>query len=619
MNTSSEQLFQSAAIAFREKRFAECEALCRQLSAANPAHVGAKVLLSNIVGRNGDAIQAHQLLREALNVDPNCFEALIGLGMLAASEGDPREAIELCSRATSIRPNFGLAHYHLGRSYLRVGLYAEAAASLRTALSLAPNDPGARHHLGVALKGMGRTREAEDCFRAVIALKPDSPASVFELGHLLFLDGDLAGASACYRRAAELTPNSATSFLWLGQALMLESNLVEAEAALQKAIDLDPDLNEAQITLARLLYQSGRFDEALAYLEKSLSLDPERPDAYCVIAAGRRFTQGDRPMVQKMLDILEHGHLATGDLQVLNYALGKALDDLGDYEQAFIHYREANCLAQEHLVHAGDAFDAERMRANVDRTITRFTPAYADQCKGLGLDSDKPIFIVGMPRSGTTLLEQIVSSHSEIGAAGELGTWRDLIAGTFRSFESIPGREDIVSQAAPFLDRLDQIAPGARMVTEKTPLNYMILGPILTMFPNSHILHCRRNPIDTCLSNYMTPFSIGPDYAHDLDALVFVYKQYLRIMDHWRRILPKDRLLEVDYEAIVADREPVLRTILAFLGLEWDEACMHHERNKHAISTPSIWQARQPVFSRSVERWRRYEPWIGPLAELHEL
>ena len=205
-----------------------------------------------------------------------------------------------------------------------------------------------------------------------------------------------------------------------------------------------------------------------------------------------------------------------------------------------------------------------------------------------------------------------------LGGAGELGTWTALTAAEFQSGRRIPSKREAAQIAEEFLKRLNAAGPGSRFITEKTPQNYLILGPIFGLFPNAHIIHCKRNPIDTCLSIYTTLFMSGPEYAHDPEDLASVYEDYQRLMAHWRSILPPSRFMEVQYEEFVEDRQPILRQILKFLGLDWDDSCLAHEQNSHAISTPSVWQARQPIYKSSVGRWRRYEPWLGPLLRLND-
>ncbi len=575
-------------------------------------------MLSNLAAVRGDKEHSAQLLKQALELDPNNFQALLGLANLALIDGDADQAIDLCKRAMKVRPDLGSPHFHLGRCFLNALRYEEAAASLERALSFDPNMAPIHHHLGLAYQQLGRGQDAAKEFQKAISLDPKNPGSHAELGNLLLAVGNLEGAIASYRRAAALAPGSARSALYLGKALVEERKFSEAEISLRRALELEPGLREARVLLGRMLQQLGKFSEAERVLEQETNTEQGSSDALYVKITGKTVTEADRPIVQEMQARADSGKLGHGEQRMLHYALGKAYDDLAEYERAMANYDLANKLSQERLNATGRRFNAAAVRAQVDATIAKFGPKFVQESEGLGVQSDRPVFIVGMPRSGTTLLEQIVSSHPEVSAAGELGGWPAMTNGPFQTAKTVPGIKEVQAIASEFLERLERASEPARFTTEKSPQNYMVLGPILAAFPNAHILHCRRNALDTCLSIYTTSFMSGPDFAHDRMALVTAYREYSRLMEHWRKVLPADRLLEIDYEGLVEDRETVIRRILEFLGLPWDEACMYHERNEHAISTPSLWQARQPVFNRSVGRWRNYERWLGPLSELHK-
>lgn len=551
--------------------------------------------------------EAERLLREVLAADPRSLHALMALAGLLLALGRLAEAAELAERAIRLNPGLGPPHFHLGQCLLRQSRFEEAAEELEIAARISPNIASIQHVLGLALSGAGRAQLAEGHFRRAIALDPAAAPAYAELGQLLMAKGDQEGAIESFRRAAELQPNSARGQFLLGRALIESEKFAEGEVHLRKATQADPAFADAYVLLARAQQQQGRFAEADAILRQLGARTEDEIQGFYLRVTNRPVTEQDRPMlerVERSADSLEPGARRS-----VAYGLGKAFDDLGEFERAMRHFDVANRLSQERLNSLGRVFDADALSRYVDKAISRWSARDLRDARTGGDPSEKPVFIVGMARSGTTLLEQIVSSHPDARAAGELGTWTALHSTEF----------DARREAAELLAKLDALAPDAARVTIKTPQNYLIVGPILAVFPNCRIVHCRRNPIDTCLSIYATSFMSGPEFAHDRASLAAAYRQYLRIMEHWREIVPPDRLMDVDYERIVTDREPILRAVLAFLGLEWDAAVMHHEANEHAISTPSLWQARQPIFDRSVGRWRHYEPWLGPILELNNL
>ena len=228
----------------------------------------------------------------------------------------------------------------------------------------------------------------------------------------------------------------------------------------------------------------------------------------------------------------------------------------------------------------------------------------------------QPVFILGMPRSGTTLVEQILSSHPHVAAGGELPFWSKVSRSRGSSANELSDALGLAKSAEDYRVLLAELGPGARRVTDKWPLNFEQIGLILTGLPDARIIHCRRHPVDTCLSMFFQNFWEGNEFAWDRGDLVFFYRQYERLMAHWRRVLPPDQLLELDYEKLIANREAETRRVLAFVGLDRDDACLAHERNTRVVKTASVWQARQPIYTTSVERWRRYEPWLGELRAL---
>lgn len=295
----------------------------------------------------------------------------------------------------------------------------------------------------------------------------------------------------------------------------------------------------------------------------------------------------------------------------LHFAIGKLLDDTGQYREAMRHFDLGNSIR-----HRNTRFDRARLVDVIDRLIARYSAAFFEANREFGLADETPLFIVGMPRSGTTLVEQIVSSHPSVAAGEELFFWSNRAAqrGVAEATALTPaaGRQ----LAAEYISLLRRIGPSTARVTDKQTFNFQQLGLIHLLLPNARIIHCRRDPIDTCLSMYFTLFKGRMPFISDKGDLAFAYQQYSRITEHWQSVLPADCFLEVDYEKLVADREAVTRRLIDFCGLDWHKDCLRPERNERTVTTASLWQARQPVFTTSVARWRRYAPWLGELRSL---
>jgi tetratricopeptide (TPR) repeat protein len=357
----------------------------------------------------------------------------------------------------------------------------------------------------------------------------------------------------------------------------------EAEASLRKALEIKPDLFEAKYGLAQIRKVKAD-DENLAAL----------------ISAAEAARNGAAPLSGK-------------DAIFMHFALGKSYGDIGDYDKAFPHFIEG-C----NLKRAKSSYHPDETARYFVSIMRNFGAETIDKLRGGGDTSHLPIFILGMPRSGTTLTEQIIASHPEVHGAGELPDLmviaeREIATATFPDNVGLLDQASLTARGAEYVTGLKRRAPGARYITDKMPGNFQAVGLIHLMLPNAKIIHVNRNPVDTCLSCFTTLFKYGHEYSYDLAELGRYYADYARLMEHWRRVLPAGAFLDVHYEDIVADQEGQSRRILEYCGLEWNDACLDFHKNKRAVSTASVSQVRQPIYKSSVERWRPYEKFMGPL------
>ncbi len=522
--------------------------------------------------------------------------------------GRQSDAIAALLTAVRLAPDSPRANYNLGVGCLKGGRTRQAIASLRQAINLNADFGPAHFQLGVALQDQGHDEDAIEAFRNAISLGANQREAHARLGDLLVARGDMAGAADAYRRAAG---DTAAGRMYRARALMAEEKYVEAEVSIRQALALDRSNGEFEWVLGNILVIQGRFDEAVPHLDRAIELAPLAVGAYTSRVMARRLTEADRPLVERMVSVLNTAPLADIFRMKLEYAVGKGLDDLGDYAAAIEHFDKANRLDKRLA-----SYDHARQTAWMDVLIGRYTPDYFARHAHLGVQDETPIFIVGMPRSGTTLVEQIVSSHPLVAGGGELKFW--VNRGEAWEQAGAPELDAVTVQglADDYRAELRRVAPDAVRITDKLPHNFMWLGLIHSVFPRARIIHCRRDAVDTCLSIYFTQFLTRMAFANDRSDLVHEYRQYARLVAHWRTVLPADRLLDVDYETLVADREAGSRRLIAFCGLDWDAACLRPEDNRRIVKTASVWQARQPVYRTSVARWRNYEPWLGELREL---
>jgi tetratricopeptide (TPR) repeat protein len=605
---------QAAGEAHVAGRLAEALELARNVLEAEPNHIQAHLLMGVLAGKTGRNELALEHLNFVANAEPDRIEALFWLSIVHRRTKEYSKATELAERAVRLRREDAHLQNNLGLCYLDQSRLEEAVEAFQRSAALRPDFAPIHHNLGTAHYMLGRDLAAASAFDRALAIAPRSVDSLLSLGQTMISMTNPSQAVACARKALAIDPNSASGRLLLASALAEEGRTAESEVEVRKAISLKSDDAKSHALLGLRLQSVGRFDEANEHLRRSMALEPRQGFAYFAFVHNNRVTEADRPMLDHMQSLVAAAVLPPREEAFLFYGLGRAQEMLGDYAEAIQNFDEANRLSRQ-LKFGNSKFDREDYRASYDELIRTFSPDTMKGLAGRGNPSDLPVIIVGMMRSGTTLAEQILSSHPQIGAAGEQRFWpisRSAVFGGGARFDLAV----LDRKAAQYIEALKLMAPGRPHVTDKMPVNFEILGPLHIGLPNARIIHMRRHPVDTCISIYTTPNRVPITYAYDRDNIVFAYEQYARLMEHWRAVLPPERFLEVRYEDLVEDREREARRMLEFLRLPWSDALLHHEKTERSVLTPSLWQVRQPIYRSSLERWRRYEPWLGAFARL---
>ena len=639
------RIFQQAVACHQAGRLPQAQTLYRRALKLHPRHADATRLLGALEYQRGRLTQAERLIREALAIQPEFPEAYSGLGVVLQAQGNIPEAIECLQRAVALKPEFFEAHSNLGLALQAQGKGEQAIACHQRAIALNSNYPDAYNNLGVALRDSQRPEEAVTAYRRAIALKPDyaeahnnlgvalkdlnrldEAAAYYQkaitlrvdyaeaytnLGMVQKAQGKPVEAVASYRRALALRPELVEAYTNLAGALKDLRQFEEAIACYKKAIALKPDCAEAYTGLGSFLRESGKLEEAVAYHERAFTLKPDCADAYRMWAHCKKCTADDLPIAARVEALLAKSDASEKQQCALHYALGKIYDDLKQYDQAFLHYHRANQIDSVNF-----PFDRAQHSAMIDGLIQTFTPEFFERYRSFGSSSDVPMLVMGMMRSGTTLVEQIISSHPRVYGAGELSVCEQAAALLKPDVPQALTQEKLRSLAEGYVNFLRVFSPDAPHIIDKLPSNFLNLGFFHLLFPQGRMIHCRRHPVDTCLSIYFHKFGGYHPYAYDLENLAFYYQEYLRLMQHWRRVLPPTVFMEVQYEELVADQEAVSRRLIAFCGLEWDDRCLEFYKNERPVSTASSWQVRQPIYKSSTARWKRYEPHLGPLAQL---
>ena len=547
---------------------------------------------------------------------PQQVAALLALATRFLSAGRPSDAIAPLRDAALLQPSNPIIQHDLGLACLEVGRVPDAVAAMRRAVADDPGYADAHFRLGIALEKLGNINGALSAYDRATKLLPSLAEAWFRSGALAYILGHREQAIGCFRRAAITGDRNSFGRLGKARALLIEDRNEEAEQVFRETLVADPRNAMAYDLLGNLLSEIGRFDEARACFERAIAIAPPLAGSYYELVRCRPVTSDDDCLLQGMQAALATPGLEAGQRLRLHLAIGKAAEDLGDYGLAMQHFDAADVVRR-----GSGSFDSATFSIEIDQLISRCTPEWVGQACELGSSDATPVLILGMPRSGTTLVEQIVSAHPEVRGGGELHFWNQRGAEWHRSVADGNDRlfvdgEFLAKAVADYLGVLRAIAPTAARVTDKMPFNFLWAGLIHVAFPRAIIIHCRRAAIDTALSIHQTHFRPGLAFPTGGAELVAYFRDYQRLIDHWRSVLPEDRFIEVDYEDLTRAPEPVIRRIIAACGLAWNDACLRPESNPRAVNTPSKWQARQPIYRTSVARWRRYEPWLGPLRAL---
>jgi len=658
----------------------QAERLCQQVLAAWPGHADALHLLGVIAHAYGNLDVALDYLRQACAAPrapaayhSNLAEMCRQKGLLAEGEAAGRRAVALDAA-------FAAGWNNLGIILQEAGKLEESLSCLERVAGLCPDMAEAENNLGNTLKRLGRLDEARRHYDAALALNPDYPEAYSNLANLLTELGDLEGARRAAGRAIDLNPACADAYVNLAAAetadgrhaealrrldavlgfapghagalgaradcLRRLERLEEAEASARRAVAAAPASGGAHASLAgclqalgrgaealaayeraaalpavapeaaltgmaRLLTETGRPAEALAALDRALTVNPVHATAWFARAELKTYGPAD-PDIAAMEALLADGRVqGRADRMALHFALGKAWLDAGDAGRAFGHLAEGNRMKR-----ATFAFDVAAVEGWIASVAESFDADTLARLAGTGAGSELPVFVIGMPRSGTTLVEQILASHPEVHGAGELTAVQRLAEETLQPY---PGTVPSLDGAALaglgrcYLERVGPLAQGRARLVDKMPANFVHAGLIRLMLPGARIIHCRRDPVDTCLSCYTKLFSEEQAFAYDLAELGRFYRAYENLMAHWRAVLPAGCFLEVAYEDVVADLEVEARRLVAFCGLEWEARCLAFHENRRPVRTASAVQVRKPVYRASVGRWKPYARHLGPL------
>jgi tetratricopeptide (TPR) repeat protein len=587
-----------------------------------------------------------------LQIKPDHAVTHYNLGIILKELGRHGEAIDCFIKAVQINPGYADAHNNLGNIFRELGRYDEAHQHYRKALELRPSQAEAHSNLADLLNVLGKTQEALAEARRAIALNPQYAEAYVNAAAITLTAGEPEEALRWLDRLATFAPDHPGGLLARARALLECDRPKEALEAARRAVTVTPESGEAANALGQVLAELDQSEEALAMFERAAMLPAPQPEdalinkgillmqidrnsealaAYDEALAinhasaralfnrvGIRSNVTDDPDIARMESLLASGAVESNDNKImLHFTLGKSWLDAGDGDRAFAHLAEGNRLKRKSIIYDPDAM--ERRFAQIAES---FNPGLMARFADAGDAADVPVFVLGMPRSGTTLIEQILASHPDVHGAGELRTLNALVKHAAKTgLQDFPVMmasihpQSLAALGRSYADHVRSLAPTKKLVVDKMPGNFHYAGLIHLILPNARIIHCRRDAADTGLSCYATLFAGGQEFTYDLTELGRYHRNYEALMAHWRALLPSSRFLEVQYEDVVDALEPQARRMIAFLGLEWDEACLAFHDTQRQIHTASLNQVRQPIYRSSIGRWKHYANHLRPLLD----
>ncbi|MBZ9853376.1 sulfotransferase [Mesorhizobium sp. CA13] len=531
--------------------------------------------------------------------------------------GRRQEAEALYRQVLTHKVNHAAAAHFLGLLLHQTGRSAEGLGLLEQSVRLQPKNPDFLNNLGTVMRDLGRVAAAADFFRGAVALRPDQLAARDNLGSSLKQLGQFEGAEEIYRGTVARNPFHFRARIGLAETLQEAGRLDEALAVFREALSIRPKDAELLHGLGVGLMEKGELDEAADLFRQALAADPGMARAWLMLTQVKRQKERDAELTGMEA---QHAKALPDSLarMQLAFGLGKVNDDLKDYNRAFDYFAEGNAIRRK-----GIDYDAERTRAEFEAMKTVFDRDFFQKHRHSAISDDTPIFVVGMPRSGTTLVEQIIASHPQVYGAGELGILKTAVGRQFPA--TMPGGfpwgvsdapdMDFAEAGRAYLDMLHARYPHMRHVTDKMPGNFLLVGFIHMMMPKARIIHCARDAAATCLSIYKVHFrGDSHRYGYDLGELADFHNLYTEIMAHWHKVLP-GVVHDVRYEDFVADQEGQSRALIDYLGLPWDDAVLSFHQTDRPVRTASAAQVRQPMYQGSVDLWKRYGDRLKPLLD----
>ena len=577
-----------------------------------PGYAEAYTNMGVTLKKQGKLEEAIEAYNKALLLKPDYAEAYTNMGVALQEQGKLEEAIEAYNKTLSLKPNYAEAYYNLGVTVQEQGKLEEAIASYEKALTLKPDYAEAYTNMGVALQEQGKPEDAIEAYNKALTLKPDYVEAHYNMGIALKDQGKLEEAIEAYEKALTLKPHYAEAYTNMGVALQKQGKPEEAIDAYNKALAIKPDNAEAYTNMGVTLQEQGKPEEAIEAYNKALAIKPDNAEVHRYLSSLIKY-KPENTQVTLIGEMIQRSDLEDDDRCHLHYAYAKMKEDLGDLDIAFENYVAGGKLRQKILFYD---FEQDKLIFNQIKNTAPKLKEFTFN-KSIEAATNTPIFILGMPRSGSTLVEQIISSHSKVNGADEL-PFLSRFGGLLSHGNQIINSENVLQMRNAYLNELDKVSNECPFVTDKMPQNFLHIGLILKALPEAKVIHVKRDPAATCWSNFKHHFSSkGLGYSYNLNHTVSYFKLYQDLMNFWEQQY-SDQIYHLDYDKLTLEQEPETRKLIQYMDLDWEDTCLSPQENKRSVRTASQQQVREKVYTGSSQAWRKFEPYLkGTFDELY--
>lgn len=548
---------------------------------------------------------------KTIHMQPSFVDAYYNQGRVYAALKDYKKAILSYQKVTDTHSNYISAYINKGYCHFQLEQYEEAQEAYKQALNINKNIPELHNNIGLNYHKLGRTNESITSFNLAIELNPTYVDAYINLANILIESDDIKQAQYCLREALKLDPNNLLIYQAIFKTFIASENFDDSEKYINQALEIDPKFDLAFFTKARLLSYQGNFEEAKIIYYELIARKSEYTNL-CLknLAASEKIQSPDHPIFNQIHNLINDS--ANQNNEDLYFALAKCYEDIKEYDTSFQYYLKANDLSLKR-----EPYDLEASITKLHNIKEVFTKDLISYLSDFQSQSEIPVIIVGMPRSGTTLTEQIISSHPKVAAAGERSYWNAPPGLSVIKTTSKERWDEIKNNYIAQLKAHSQFDQNIQRITDKMPHNFVNLGFLASLFPKAKIIHCKRNPLDNCFSIFSLQFNKSHGYAKKLEYLGEYYLAYKALMNHWEKLFP-NRILTIDYEKNVEDPEFWAKKMIEHVSLPWSEACLSPHKNIRSVSTPSLWQVRQPIYKSSVRRSDRFAKYLVPLKNILE-